>query len=393
MKKIAFVVQRYGLEVNGGAELECRMYAERLTDRYEVHVLTSKAIDYISWKDEYPNEEEEINGVYVKRFSVAQPRNAKQFDQINGRFLRGGLKREEEEEWVREQGPYMPELLTYLHRHQQEYAAYIFCTYLYYPTCMGVKVAPQMSITIPTAHDEPFLQMKIFRDVFQSPRAIFYNTSEERDFVWGKYANSHIRHEIGGVGIDLPDKVYPEQFRQKYGLENYLLYVGRIDEGKGCDVLFSYFQEYKKRNPGDLKLVLMGKNVIDIPQDDDILSLGFVSDEDKYNGMAAARMLVLPSSFESLSMVVLESMALSVPVVVNGVCDVLKGHCQKSNAGLYYTNYFEFEGAVQFLLNHRDIRQAMGKNGVSYVEKHYRWEEIIHRLDQLIRYTAGDTSA
>lgn len=392
MKKIAFVVQRYGLEVNGGAEMECRMYAERLTDRYEVHVLTSRAIDYITWKDEYAAGEEMLNGVHVHRFSVAHPRVPADFDAINGRFLQGFLEPDEEEQWVEEQGPYLPELIDYLKAHEAEYEAFLFCTYLYYPTCMGVKAVAKKAITIPTAHDEPFLRMRIFDDVFQKPKAIFYNTAEEEKFVESKYHNAAIRSEIGGAGVVLPENVSPDAFREKYGFTNYLLYVGRIDEGKACDVLFRYFQEYKKRNPGDLKLVLMGKSVIPIPEDEDIVSLGFVSEEDKYNGMAAAQMLVLPSRFESLSIVVLESLALSVPVVVNGVCEVLHGHCTKSNAGLYYKNYFEFEAAINYLLEHKDVHDAMGVNGVRYVEENYCWDVIINRLDQLIRYVAEATA-
>ncbi len=55
------------------------------------------------------------------------------------------------------------------------------------------------------------------------------------------------------------------------------------------------------------------------------------------------RLLILPSKFESLSISVLEAMTLSKPVIVNGICDVLKGHCVKSNGGLYYKNFFELE--------------------------------------------------
>lgn len=385
-EKIAFVIQRYGLEVNGGAEQECRMYAERLTDEYEVHVLTSRAISYMTWKNEYPKKEQEINGVLVKRFSVKEKRSRKKFDEINGRFFAGRLEPFEEEEWLKEQGPYLPELLQYVKDHKEEYKVFIFCTYLYYPTCMGVKLAPEKAITIPMAHDEPFLKMNIFSDVFQAPKAIFYNTEEERAFVERKYGNEAIRNEIGGAGVIIPENVNPKLFREKYQVEDYLLYVGRIDEGKSCDVLFRYFEEYKKRNPSSLKLVLMGKSVIPVPESEDIVNLGFVSEEDKYNGMAGARMLVLPSRFESLSIVVLESLALQVPVVVNGVCEVLKGHCKKSEAGLYYRDYFEFEGAVNYLLTHPEERKQMGINGAAYVEERYQWKKIMERLKTLIEY-------
>lgn len=384
--KIAFVIQRYGLEVNGGAEQECRMYAERLAADYEVHVLTSRAISYMTWKNEYPKKDQEINGVLVKRFSVKEKRSRKKFDEINGRFFAGRLEPFEEEEWLKEQGPFLPELLEYIKNHREEYRVFIFCTYLYYPTCMGVKLVPEKAITIPMAHDEPFLKMKIFSDVFQTPKAIFYNTEEERAFVETKYHNEEIRNEVGGSGVEIPAKVDAAAFQEKYQTGDYLLYVGRIDEGKACDVLFRYFQEYKKRNPSALKLVLMGKSVIPVPESRDIVNLGFVSEEDKYNGMAGAKMLVLPSRFESLSIVVLESLALQVPVVVNGVCDVLKGHCRKSEAGLYYKDYFEFEGAVNYILSHPKERQAMGKNGAAYVEERYQWDKIMGRLRDLIEY-------
>ena len=74
MKRIAFVNQRYGLEVNGGSEYYTRLMAERLAKYYEVDVLTTKAVDYTTWKDWYVRDVETINGVTVRRFSVAQER-------------------------------------------------------------------------------------------------------------------------------------------------------------------------------------------------------------------------------------------------------------------------------------------------------------------------------
>ena len=74
--KIAFVVQRYGEEVNGGAELLCRQVAERLSKYFEVEVITTCAIDYVTWKDEYPSGQDVLNGVVINRFAVDTPRNS-----------------------------------------------------------------------------------------------------------------------------------------------------------------------------------------------------------------------------------------------------------------------------------------------------------------------------
>ena len=184
-----------------------------------------------------------------------------------------------------------------------------------------------------------------------------------------------------------PDAAVQNQYRD--GRTN-LLFVGRIDEGKNCDVMFRYWQAYKERNPGPLRLVLMGKPVIPVPQRDDICSLGFVSEEDKFDGVAGARLLLLPSRFESLSIVVLEAMSLEVPVLVNGDCAVLKGHCVKSNAGLYYQNYLEFEGAMKALLNDESLRDALGQNGPRYVEENYRWDVILDRVSGLVEQVSEE---
>ena len=161
-------------------------------------------------------------------------------------------------------------------------------------------------------------------------------------------------------------------------------YVGRIDKAKKCDLLFKYFKEYKKRNRNNVKLVLVGKPVMPIPRDKNIISLGFISEIDKFEGIAAAKLLVLPSKYESLSMAVLEAMSLSTPVIVNGDCDVLKGHCLKSNGALYYNNYFEFEGTVNYFLNNPQIAEMMCQNAKDYVENNYSWKIIERKLSNMI---------
>ena len=380
MEKICFVVQRYGLEINGGAELLTREFAERLTRYFDVTVLTTTAKDYMTWKPEYPSGEEDIHSVHVIRFDVEQERNQDRFDSINGRFLNGSLDEREEREFVKEQGPYVPELISCIRENRDRYSVFIFCTYLYYPSVMGVKEAGRKAILAPFAHDEPYMKMRLYHDMFQSASGLIFETPEERRLIRDKFHNYDIPYVTGGAGVDVPDDVDADRFKRKYGLDQYIIYAGRIDEGKNCPELFSFFTRFKKEHPSNTKLVLIGKPVIDIPEHPDIVSLGFVSEQDKFDGIAGAQFLVLPSRFESLSIVVLEAFSLNVPVLVNGACAVLKGHCDRCGGGFYYYSYDEFSEYTSHLLEDVQLRSEMGKRGKGYVVKKFNWDVIIPRI-------------
>ncbi len=396
--KICFVVQRSGLEVNGGAEVLARQLAEQtalLTD-HTVEIATTKAIDYVTWKNEYEKDEEELNGVLIHRFPVVNERDQDKFNKFTAKMLEAGDNVEIQEEWMRLQGPETPALIEWLSANKENYDCFIFMTYLYYTTYYGLKAVGDKAIFIPTAHEEWPIHLKMFEEMFRLPKFYYYNTIEEKILVndlfpWTKdYPDNN---GTGGAGVEVPENVSAEGFRSKFGIEgDFMIYVGRIDENKCCPELFKYFREFKDRNKdSDLKLVLVGKEIIDVPKSDDIISLGFVSEEDKYNAIAASRFLVLPSHFESLSIVVLESMFLSHPVLVSGKCDVLRGHCRRSNAGLYYRDFYEFEGSVRFLLREKEISQQMGRNGRDYVDENYSWKNIVARLDRILKdHFSGD---
>lgn len=385
-KRICFVVQRYGLEVNGGAELLCRQFAEIMAADYDVSVFTTKAIDYVTWKNEYKNDSETINGVKVYRFPVEITRDIDEFTKINMLFDDGMLKTiDDEDNWFKAQGPYSPALIEALKEHVNDYDAFIFNTYLYYTSVYGIPAVKEKAIFIPDAHDEPFLRFERVKEEFLAPKAIFFNTEDERQLIHSRFHNEHIPSDIGGVGIEIPDGTDAEAFRKKFNIyDDFIIYVGRIDEGKNCGEMFRFWQTYKRENPSKLKLVLMGKPALELPRRDDVISLGFVTDEEKLNGIAACRFLWLPSKFESLSMVVLEAMSLSKPVLVNGECSVLKTHCTKSNAGLYYESYGQFSLAASLLLTNDEIYRSMSANGPGYVEQNYQWNIIIGRLAKLI---------
>ena len=388
--KVCFVVQRYGLEVNGGAEQHCRSIAEHMLRYCDVDVLTTKAIDYTTWEDAYEADQEEINGVMVRRFGVEKPRVKEDFDTINYKFfVNATFDAVDEQAWIDKQGPLVPNLIDYIRAHQKDYDAFVFFTYLYYPTVMGVPVVRNKAIVVPDAHDEPFLRMKIFDHAFRLPKALFFNTFDEERLVHKKYYNHYIRCKVGGAGVEMPEKVDGAAFKEKYGLDRYIVYVGRIDEGKNCPQLFEDFIAFKKAHPSDLKLVLMGKEVVPVPQHPDIVSLGFVSEEDKFNGIAGAALLVLPSRFESLSIVVLEAFSLDIPVLVNGECQVLKSHCQISDGGFYYEGSEEFDAMLSYMLDHPEEMAQMGRNGHAYVDKYYQWDVVIDKLYGLIRYVSG----
>ena len=384
-KKIAIINQRYGLEVNGGSELYSRQIAEKLIAKYDVEVLTSCAVEYVKWSNYYKEGVEQINGVTVRRFKTLHEREPKVFSALDSMMLSNPhIEEEISEQWIEHMGPYCPELVEYVDKHQDEYEAIIVVTYLYYTAVKSIVRIKNKAIFIPTAHQEPFIHFDMYKKVFGAADAYVFLTDEEKDLVHSIFHNEDVPYEVMGVGVEVPEVVDSERFKKKYNLDNYLIYVGRIDEGKDCPRLFKYFLEYKRRVKSDLKLVLMGKAVCDIPKSPDIISLGFVSEEDKFDGIKGAKALILPSKFESLSISVLEAMTLSVPVIVNGICDVSKGHCVKSNGGLYYKNYFEFEGCINYMMEHPEEYAIMCKNARKYVEDYFQWDDIMKKFDRII---------
>lgn len=373
------------MEVNGGAELHCRQLAERLIGDYDVSVLTTCAIDYVTWKNEYEAGTEYINGVKVIRKKVDFERNQNKFNKISEKINNDKENKDLGIEWQKAQGPHSSELIKYLKDYKKNYDVIIFLTYLYYTTYFGLQIAPEKSILIPTAHDEPPIYYSIFNDTFNLPNTILYSTTAERNFVNKKFKNDYIKSDIVGLGVDIDENAADIDLEKVFGIkDDYIVYIGRIDESKGCKEMFEDFLEYKKIYNNNLKLILAGKGAMKIPKNKDIIALGFVSEEEKVNLIRKSKLLVLPSKFESLSLSTLEAMYLKVPVLLNGKCEVLKMHAIQSNAGLYFESKYEFIEALNFMISHSKIMRKMGENGIKYVGNNYKWDVVMKKLKNAI---------
>jgi glycosyltransferase involved in cell wall biosynthesis len=218
---------------------------------------------------------------------------------------------------------------------------------------------PSRAILVPTAERDAAVGLQMFHPVFRGVRALMYNSHEERAMIQAVSGNEHVPGIVVGVGSDVPQNPQAARFRQKYNIRGpFAIYVGRIDENKGCADLFRFFERYLSEDGGALSLVLVGNSLLPIPTHPRIRHLGFVDDADKFDAMAAAELLIMPSYFESLSMVALEAWALGRPVLVNGRCEVLKAQSIRSNAGLYYETEAEFVEALRALERNRWLAEA-----------------------------------
>lgn len=385
-KRIAFVVQRYGLEVNGGAELLCRQMAEHLADLYDIDIITTKAVDYLTWKDEYSADEEVINGIRVKRFGVKSKRIPRFFNYFSYLVEKVQHVAFLENKWIKIQGPNCPKMIDYIKEHKDDYDAFVFVTYLYYHTVKGLEIVADKSILVSTAHDEPQIYMDVFKKVFGDVKALYYLTGAEKDFVEKTFgvADKLNNNGEGGAGVDLPASVDASYLKREKRIENYIVYAGRIDEFKGCKAMIEYYNQYRQIHGDDVKLVLMGKASMELPKDDNIIYLGFVDDQVKFDVIAGAKALIMPSQFESLSIVVLEAMAQKVPVIVNGKCSVLKQHCEISKAGLWYEDGKGFVDCLERLMASEEYCRELGARGVEYINQRYTWDVVRDRMSALI---------
>jgi glycosyltransferase involved in cell wall biosynthesis len=386
--KLACVVHRYGAEIAGGSEAHCRHIAEHLATRHDVTVLTSCAKDHVTWRNEYAPGETIVNGVRVRRFPVARQRSLHRFAAITAETSDGRHTEEQEREWFRENGPDLPELFAYLGETGAAYDRVLFWAFRYADSFFGLPLVADRAILVPTAEEDPVVKFELLERYFQLPRGFVFLTPEEQALVERRAPALRAPSCVIGSGLDpVTTRIAPPI--DGLGVhEPFMLYLGRVDPNKGCALLIRHFVRYAGERPaGSLQLVFAGPANMPIPEHPAIRPLGFVSAETREALLARAALLVVPSRYESLSLSLLEGWNHARPALVNGRCAVLKGQVRRAGGGLYFQDYDEFAAALDHLLSHRDVATELGRQGLAYVDREYRWPTVMAKVEQLLSQT------
>lgn len=384
--KLACVIQRFGPEIAGGSERHCRALADHLASAHEVTILTSCAQDHVTWRNVYAPGSSRIGALEVQRFPVVRPRRLQRFADISATVFTGRSSPAEQEEWFRENGPDVPSLLEYLERRGAEYDRLLFWTYRYYHAFFGLPLVADRAILVPTAEEDPLIRLDILDRFFARPSGYLFLTPEERDLVARRCSRPLPPWSVIGCGIDLPGSRSHRADLSSLGVvDPFVLYLGRIDRNKGCEALLEYFARHLQEHSGPVQLVMAGPANLTLPAHPRIKWLGVVDDLVRDALLSQARALVVPSLFESLSMVLLEAWTRGTPALVNGRCSVLKGQVRRADGGLYYSSYAEFAAGLAYLLDHAEIAQRLGRQGLAYVQHEYGWPRVMEKVEGVLR--------
>jgi len=378
MKKVAFITQRYGNEVLGGAENFTRWIAEHMSKYWEVTILTTCSKDHVVWDSFYPPGEDCVNGIRIKRFKLDEARDFDNYNRLTKKMITEECSPEIQEEWMRKQGPLSTDLFKYVAKNKGKYDFFVLFGFAWASTYFTISEISKKSFILPFAHDEPSLYFDLFENVFDPVAGISFNTPEEKELVNRVYPKTiKTPSAIISVGIDIPTKIETGSFLKKYKITDpYMIYLGRIGPEKGCPELFANFIRFKQKDRGGAKLLVLGSGAMPVPRHSDIIYLGPIFGREKFEAIAGCEFLINPSPFESFSLILAEAWLLKKPVLVNGKTAVLKGQVLRSNGGLWYETYPEFTEACQILFKDKALVKKMGENGKKYVEYNYNWELI-----------------
>jgi glycosyltransferase involved in cell wall biosynthesis len=346
-------------------------------------VFTTCALDPATWANHYPPGTLDIAGVTVHRFASQWGRHPDFDRHSNAFFSRSKPSTAEQLEWLHLQGPICPDALDAAEESTADLVA--FYPYLYHPTVAGVPRVAERAILHPAAHDERPIHLPVFRKVFEDARGMVFHTEGERRLVERLFPATVTRPQVVlGLGTDVgagePDPARAAIGGPLAAGRPFLLCVGRVDRGKGTDLLARYFATYKQRRPGPLALVFAGPLVHQPePVHPDIVVAGTVDEATKWGLLRGAEVFVSPSGWESFSFVVLEAWSAGTPVLVNGRCEATRDHCEASGGGVWFEDYPTFEAALDRLLAERGLAGAMAAAGRAYVDEHFRWDVVVDR--------------
>ncbi len=385
--RIAFVAPFFGAKASGGAESECRQTALRLARQpgMEVEVLTTCLLDLAHGTtiNVHPPGMSRDGELLVRRFR-ADVFDPGPFAGLNQRLINREPLSPDEERYFMARHVNSFDLYRYLAAESERYDWICFIPYLFGTSCHGTQICPEKSIVIPCLHDEGYARMQLIRDMFARVARVAFHTPAEMQLAETLYgpARDDNQRLLIGEGVDVHFDSDPDRFRTDSGITApFILYAGRKDQTKNVDTMIHYFANHKRLKQSDLKLVLIGPREAAIPADmsDEIIDLGFVTDQHKKDAYSAALALCQPSLNESFSIVMMEAWGCGTPCLVHGGCGVTREHIERSGGGLYFETFPEFTGALDYLGANPDMCQRMGQAGKDFVDTNFEWSVIIRR--------------
>jgi glycosyltransferase involved in cell wall biosynthesis len=392
--KLACVIQRFGAEVTGGSERHCRVVAEHLSSHHDVTILTSCAQDYVTWRNVYPSGVSKAGALTVRRFPVARQRHLGRLADLSAIVFTTRSSPEEQERWFVENGPEVPELIDHLRQHGAEYDRVLFWTYRYYQTFFGLPLVADRAILVPTAEEDPLIWVDVVDRLFALPTGYMFLTPEEAELVQGRASRPLAPSCVIGCGVEpVPSPAIETDLAALGVSDPFILYLGRIEPNKGCGTLLDYFGRFLDAGGTPVQLVMAGFPNMPIPEHPLVKCLGVVDEPVREALLANARLLLVPSPYESLSMVLLEAWNQGLPALVNGRCAVLHGQIVRANGGLSYRYAGDFAASLAYLLAHPDVARQLGRQGLAYVEQEYRWPRVMQKVEDFLRENAARPAA
>jgi glycosyltransferase involved in cell wall biosynthesis len=210
--------------------------------------------------------------------------------------------------------------------------------------------------------------------------------------------NEKIRIIPNGVDYayynDLPDG---RELKEVLGNpENVLLYIGRFIDSKNPELLIASFKSVLKRFPKTC-LLMIGENYGSLPYCEKLAAtLGleknvvFIKDthrqikrtheEIKLQALSIADVCIIPSDYESFSLVALEAQAAGVPVIASYVGG-LKHVIVEGKTGLFLKEKTppEIAEKISLLLCNDTMRSEMGSNGRKFA-RNFSWDVVTDKL-------------
>lgn len=384
VSRLACVVHRFGVEIAGGSEGHCRVIAERLAEHHDVTILTTTAKDHVTWRNEFPAGLSDVGRLHVHRFPVTRQRSIREFADISELVFSGDATIEDQREWFRRNGPEAPALLAHLEAHGRDYDWVLFWSFRYYQSFFGVPLVADRAVLVPTAEEDPAIRIGVLERFFTQPAGMVYLTPEEQFLVERRIGGPGPPACVIGTGLEEPSRPAVDALAALGISPPYVLYLGRVDPNKGCDALLRSYTRWVSGASSAIPLVLAGPPNMPIPDHPLVRPVGYVSAASRDALLAHATLLVMPSPFESLSMVLLEAWNHGVPALVNARCRVLDGQARRSGGALAYRDYDQFAAALDRLLFQPALAAELGRAGRDYVDRTYRWPHVMATLEHFL---------